>query len=81
LSYVKAVAKGIGRLIASNYHPELFRIVINKSTVPVGSGNWVEMLIREEIRNQFANSAESNSQKVNSIAINSSKEQTASRSG
>lgn len=53
LSYVKAAAKGIGRVIISNADANLFRIIINKSTVPLGSGNWVEMLVREEIRQLF----------------------------
>ncbi len=63
LSYVKAAAKGIGRLIVSNHNEKAFRIIINKSTVPIGSGNWVEMLIREEIRKQFASLSNSNSVK------------------
>jgi UDPglucose 6-dehydrogenase len=50
LSYVKAAAKGIGRAIVSNTDAKLFRVIVNKSTVPLGSGNWVEMLVREEMR-------------------------------
>lgn len=50
LSYVKEAAKGIGRSILANHKKGSFKIIINKSTVPVGSGNWVEMLVREEIR-------------------------------
>jgi UDPglucose 6-dehydrogenase len=43
LSYVKAVAQSIGRALDC----ELRRVIVNKSTVPIGSGNWVEMLVKE----------------------------------
>ncbi len=43
LSYVKAVAQEVGRSLDC----ERRRVVVNKSTVPIGSGNWVEMLIKE----------------------------------
>jgi UDPglucose 6-dehydrogenase len=43
LSYVKAVAQSIGRALDG----ERRRVIVNKSTVPIGSGNWVEMLVRE----------------------------------
>src|SRR5262249_34108290 len=42
LSYVKAVAQSIGRALDC----ERRRVIVNKSTVPIGSGNWVEMLVR-----------------------------------
>ncbi len=45
MSYVVAVAKSIGAALDSSRK----RIVVNKSTVPVGSGNWVEMLINQGI--------------------------------
>jgi UDPglucose 6-dehydrogenase len=41
LSYVETVARQIGRALDL----ERRRIVVNKSTVPIGSGNWVEMLV------------------------------------
>ena len=45
LAYLEAAARGIGAAMdASRY-----RVVINKSTVPVGSGNLVGALIREGI--------------------------------
>jgi UDPglucose 6-dehydrogenase len=45
LSYLEAAARGIGAAMdASRY-----RVVVNKSTVPVGSGNLVETLVREGI--------------------------------
>lgn len=43
LEYVKAVSNKIGEVIDCK-EP---KIIINKSTVPIGSGNWVEMLIKE----------------------------------
>lgn len=42
LRYVGAVAKTIGEHLDSSY-----RVVVNKSTVPIGSGDWVRMLILE----------------------------------
>lgn len=43
LSQVMAVAREIGRCLDSTKK----RIIVNKSTVPVGSGNWVEMLVNQ----------------------------------
>jgi UDPglucose 6-dehydrogenase len=43
LSYVKAVAQEVGRSLDC----ERRRVIVNKSTVPIGSGNWVEMLVKE----------------------------------
>ncbi|MCI0485043.1 MAG: UDP-glucose/GDP-mannose dehydrogenase family protein [Blastocatellia bacterium] len=57
LSQVKAAAQGIGRAILVSRDYRRLRIIINKSTVPVGSGNWVEMLAREQIRSLIASSA------------------------
>jgi UDPglucose 6-dehydrogenase len=49
LSSVAAVARGIGRALAEpgSSPRERQLIVVNKSTVPVGSGDYVSMLIRE----------------------------------
>jgi UDPglucose 6-dehydrogenase len=46
LSYLEAAAKAIGYAMDGSR----FRVVVNKSTVPVGSGNLVETLVREGIR-------------------------------
>ncbi|MBL8188065.1 MAG: UDP-glucose/GDP-mannose dehydrogenase family protein [Acidobacteria bacterium] len=46
LSYVKAVAQSVGRAMDC----ERRCIVVNKSTVPIGSGNWVEMLVKEGLQ-------------------------------
>ncbi len=43
MSAVISVAKSIGAALDSFRK----RIIVNKSTVPVGSGNWVEMLVRQ----------------------------------
>jgi UDPglucose 6-dehydrogenase len=45
LCYLEAAARSIGASMDSSR----FRVVINKSTVPVGSGNLVEALVREGI--------------------------------
>jgi UDPglucose 6-dehydrogenase len=51
LSNIAAVARGIGRALADPAAPtrEAPLIVVNKSTVPVGSGDYVSMLICEGI--------------------------------
>jgi UDPglucose 6-dehydrogenase len=49
LSNVGAVARGIGRALAEAPARERPLIVVNKSTVPVGSGDYVSMLVREGI--------------------------------
>lgn len=45
LSAVRAVARGIGQNLDGRY-----RVIVNKSTVPVGSGNWVRMLVEDGAR-------------------------------
>ena len=46
LEYLEAAAHGIGAAMDG----ARFRVVVNKSTVPVGSGNLVETLVQEGIR-------------------------------
>jgi UDPglucose 6-dehydrogenase len=46
LKYLRAAAQGIGEHLKAE-----FAVVVNKSTVPIGSGNWVESLIRESYEN------------------------------
>ena len=50
--YVEAVAKGIGQHLKSDY-----KVIVNKSTVPIGSGDWVKMLVLDGVaaRNQSLN--------------------------
>ena len=47
--YVEAVARGIGSHLSSDY-----KVIVNKSTVPIGSGDWVRMLIMEGFAEQRA---------------------------
>jgi len=42
LRYVRSAAEGIAR-----HHAGGFTVVVNKSTVPIGSGNWVDSILRE----------------------------------
>ncbi|NEZ60287.1 UDP-glucose/GDP-mannose dehydrogenase family protein [Leptolyngbyaceae cyanobacterium CCMR0082] len=47
--YVEAVARGIGQHIGNDY-----KVIVNKSTVPVGSGDWVCRLILDELEDRDA---------------------------
>lgn len=42
--YVEAVARGIGEHLDSTY-----KVIVNKSTVPIGSGDWVRMIVLEGV--------------------------------
>jgi UDPglucose 6-dehydrogenase len=42
LRYVRSAAEGIGKHYSSG-----FVVVVNKSTVPIGSGNWVDSIVRD----------------------------------
>ena len=46
LSQVMSVARAIGGALDASKP----RVVVNKSTVPVGSGNWVEMLVNQGLQ-------------------------------
>jgi UDPglucose 6-dehydrogenase len=46
LSQVMTVARAIGHALDSTKR----RVIVNKSTVPVGSGNWVEMLVKQGVQ-------------------------------
>lgn len=47
--YVEAVARGIGANLNGGY-----KVIVNKSTVPIGSGDWVRMLILDGYAEQQA---------------------------
>jgi UDPglucose 6-dehydrogenase len=42
LKYLQAAAEGVGERMGPH-----FTVVVNKSTVPIGSGNWVGALVRD----------------------------------
>jgi UDPglucose 6-dehydrogenase len=42
--YVEAVARGIGRHLNGGY-----KVIVNKSTVPIGSGDWVRMIVLDGV--------------------------------
>ncbi|MBD1920512.1 UDP-glucose/GDP-mannose dehydrogenase family protein [Microcoleus sp. FACHB-831] len=42
--YVEAVARGIGAHLTDGY-----KVIVNKSTVPIGSGDWVRMIVMDGI--------------------------------
>ena len=45
--YVEAVARGIGTHLKNDY-----KVIVNKSTVPIGSGDWVRMIVLEGVAEQ-----------------------------
>ena len=53
LSYLRAAAQGVGE----HFDGE-FTVVVNKSTVPIGSGNWVGSLVRESFEQSRGRKAE-----------------------
>lgn len=42
--YVEAVARGIGEHLNQGY-----KVIVNKSTVPIGSGDWVRMIVLDGV--------------------------------
>ena len=45
--YVEAVARGIGTHLSNDY-----KVIVNKSTVPIGSGDWVRMIVLDGAKEQ-----------------------------
>jgi UDPglucose 6-dehydrogenase len=43
--YVEAVARGIGSHLNGDY-----KVIVNKSTVPIGSGDWVKMIVLDGVK-------------------------------
>jgi UDPglucose 6-dehydrogenase len=52
LRYLSEAARGIGK-----HYDGDFLVVVNKSTVPIGSGNWVGSLVRESYEQQHGHKA------------------------
>ena len=52
LRYLSEAARGIGK-----HYDGDFLVVVNKSTVPIGSGNWVGSLVRESFEQQHGRKA------------------------
>ena len=50
LRYVRQAAESIAENLG-----EKFTVVVNKSTVPIGSGNWVEAIMHEHFQNNHNN--------------------------
>jgi UDPglucose 6-dehydrogenase len=46
--YVEAVARGIGQHLNGGY-----KVIVNKSTVPIGSGDWVKMLVMDGVADRI----------------------------
>jgi UDPglucose 6-dehydrogenase len=64
--YVEAVARGIGQHLNADY-----KVIVNKSTVPIGSGDWVKMLVMDgvtELNKQLSVVGAGASAKPNSVA-------------
>ncbi|ELS33385.1 MULTISPECIES: UDP-glucose dehydrogenase family protein [Pseudanabaena] len=47
MRYVEAVARSIGESLTDGY-----RVIVNKSTVPIGSGDWVRMIVLDGMAGQ-----------------------------
>lgn len=47
MRYVEEVARGIGTHLTDEY-----KVIVNKSTVPIGSGDWVRMIVLEGVLKQ-----------------------------
>lgn len=54
LQYVEEVAKGIAR------HSDGYKVIVNKSTVPVGAGKWIKKIIQENQQEKINFSVVSN---------------------
>lgn len=52
LRYVEEVAKDIGNNLNG------YKAIVNKSTVPIGSGDWVSMIINDNIKNKVDNKSD-----------------------
>jgi len=53
LTYLRSAAESVGQHIGTG-----FTVVVNKSTVPIGSGNWVDAILREAFENTHSRRAD-----------------------
>jgi UDPglucose 6-dehydrogenase len=53
LKYLQAAARSVGESLG-----EKLTVVVNKSTVPIGSANWVEALVRDAYESKHGTAAE-----------------------
>jgi hypothetical protein len=53
LAYLRSAAETVGENIGAG-----FTVVVNKSTVPIGSGNWVDAILREAFERTHARRAD-----------------------
>lgn len=60
--YVEAVAKGIGHHLNGGY-----KVIVNKSTVPIGSGDWVRMIVLDGVAERQKESASSGNSSATSL--------------
>lgn len=70
LSQLMTVARAIGSALDTTKT----RLIVNKSTVPVGSGNWVEMLVSQGVQNVQTVPARSAKPEAPSFAVISNPE-------
>ena len=49
--YVEAVARGIGQSLTVS---STYKVIVNKSTVPIGSGDWVRMIVLDGVAEKAA---------------------------
>ena len=65
--YVEAVARGIGAHLDGGY-----KVIVNKSTVPIGSGDWVRMIVLDGVgeREQSSETEEKISEQTFDVVSN-----------
>jgi UDPglucose 6-dehydrogenase len=65
MSYVESAARSLGEHLLDDYC-----VIINKSTVPIGSGDWVGMLVRQGVaRRVAAGSSQQSTPEVGGTAV------------
>lgn len=67
--YVEAVARGIGNNLNGGY-----KVIVNKSTVPIGSGDWVRMIVLDGIAERQKSAEHKSSEPVGQFDVVSNPE-------